>query len=171
MEFLTGMRGNFCITQGCHCTDEAFQIQVIRRRMAYRRLMVPTATSDPQGYPPPCTPGGDGQCGRSTATRSKTTGDPCQDRKACKCFHHRVCFAKIQALPQEPFVNVPGLTEPSYVANDWAPIRKAGEIFDSDLGGLRCFDQWVTRAMIINPNEAYRTHNTVPNVRRYGLNK
>jgi adenosine deaminase CECR1 len=78
---------------------------------------------------------------------------------------------EFKALPQDQFVNGPGLTELSYVANDWVPIRKARETFDSDLGGPQGFDQWVTRALTINPNEAYRTHNTVPKVRGCGSNK
>jgi adenosine deaminase CECR1 len=76
---------------------------------------------------------------------------------------------EFKALPQDHYSDGVGLTEPSYVANDWVSIRKARETFDQDLGGPLGFDKWVTGALTINPNEAYRTHNTVPKVRRYKL--
>jgi adenosine deaminase CECR1 len=74
---------------------------------------------------------------------------------------------EFKALPQDDFSDGVGLTEPSYVANDWVSIRKARGTFDQALGGPLGFDKWVTGALTINPNEAYRTHNTVPKVPRH----
>ncbi|KAG7092704.1 hypothetical protein E1B28_009034 [Marasmius oreades] len=53
-----------------------------------------------------------------------------------------------------------GLTETSYQPNSWVPIQVAREQFHPDLGGPQGFDRWVTRALTINPSEAYGTHNT-----------
>jgi adenosine deaminase CECR1 len=72
---------------------------------------------------------------------------------------------EFKALPQDQFSDGVGLTEHSYKANDWVSICKARETFDQELGGPLGFDKWVTSALTINPNEAYRTHNTVPKVR------
>jgi adenosine deaminase CECR1 len=71
---------------------------------------------------------------------------------------------RFQALPQDQFSDGAGLTDPSYVANDWVSIRKARETFSPELGGPQGFDKWVLAALTINPNEAYKTHNTVTKV-------
>lgn len=76
---------------------------------------------------------------------------------------------EFKALPQDDFSDGAGLTEPSYVANDWVSIRKARGTFDQALGGPLGFDKWVIGALTINPNEAYRTHNTVPKVPKHLL--
>jgi adenosine deaminase CECR1 len=69
-----------------------------------------------------------------------------------------------KALPQDQFSGGAGLTDPSYVANDWVSLRKARETFSPELGGPQGFDNWVIAALTINPNEAYKTHNTVTKV-------
>ena len=72
-----------------------------------------------------------------------------------------------RALPPDQFSDGPGLTEASYIANQWVPLRKARETFDPELGGLDGFDRWVLGALTINPNEAYKTHSTVTKVHKY----
>jgi adenosine deaminase CECR1 len=69
-----------------------------------------------------------------------------------------------KALPQHQFSDGAGLTDSSYVANDWVSIRKARESFDPELGGPEGFDRWVLGALTINPVEAYNIHNTVTKV-------
>jgi adenosine deaminase CECR1 len=69
-----------------------------------------------------------------------------------------------KALPQDQISGGVGLTDPSYVANDWVSMRKARETFGPELGGPQGFDSWVIAALTINPNEAYKTHNTVTKV-------
>jgi adenosine deaminase CECR1 len=54
------------------------------------------------------------------------------------------------------------LTEPSYQAGSWVSLAKARQNFDPALGGPEGFDRWVFAALTISPNEAYKTHNTVP---------
>jgi adenosine deaminase CECR1 len=71
---------------------------------------------------------------------------------------------EFKALSKDRFSDGVGLTDPSYVANDWVSIRKAREMFDPALGGPCGFDKWVTGALTISPNEAYKTHNTVSKV-------
>ncbi|KIM79688.1 hypothetical protein PILCRDRAFT_823225 [Piloderma croceum F 1598] len=71
---------------------------------------------------------------------------------------------KFKALPKNQFSGGAGLTDPSYVANDWVSMRKARETFSPELGGPQGFDNWVIAALTINPNEAYKTHNTVTKI-------
>ena len=71
---------------------------------------------------------------------------------------------EFRALPQNQFSEGPGVTDPSYVANEWVSLQKARNTFDPDLGGPHGFDKWVLGAITINPKEAYETHNTVEKV-------
>lgn len=74
---------------------------------------------------------------------------------------------EFRALPQDQFSEGAVLTESSYPANEWVSIRKARETFDPTLGGPQGFDNWVLGALTINPDEAYKTHNTVTKVHNY----
>lgn len=56
----------------------------------------------------------------------------------------------------------PSLTSENYRPNIWLNIAKAREMFG--LGGPEAFDKWVINAMMIQPAEAYGTHNTVDKV-------
>lgn len=71
---------------------------------------------------------------------------------------------EFKALPKEQFSDSAGLTDPSYIADEWTSIQKARETFDPQLGGPQGFDDWVFGALTINPKEAYDTHNTVAEV-------
>lgn len=64
-------------------------------------------------------------------------------------------------LPEDQFYAGTTLTSSDYSPGTWISIRHARETFDPSLGGPEGFDSWVTSAMTINPNEAYRTHNSV----------
>ncbi|KAG6865941.1 hypothetical protein C0991_010442 [Blastosporella zonata] len=69
-----------------------------------------------------------------------------------------------RALPQNEFSNVHGITEESYIAGTWVSLTNARKNFDGDLGGPEGFDRWVIGSMMINPTEAYVTHNTIKKV-------
>ncbi|KAG6814602.1 hypothetical protein H0H92_000131 [Tricholoma furcatifolium] len=57
-----------------------------------------------------------------------------------------------------------GITDASYVAESWVSLRNAREKFSTELGGPEGFDRWVIGSMMINPTEAYVTHNTIKKV-------
>ncbi|KAF4578917.1 hypothetical protein EYR36_000726 [Pleurotus pulmonarius] len=46
----------------------------------------------------------------------------------------------------------------------WVQLSKARETFPAELGGAQGFDKWLTASMMINPSEAYGTHNTVAKI-------
>jgi adenosine deaminase CECR1 len=74
---------------------------------------------------------------------------------------------EFRALPPDQSTNdtaTSGLTDATYCPNSWIPLQKAREMFDPNLGGSEGFDKWVIAAMMINPAEAYGTHNTVTKV-------
>ncbi|KAH9010246.1 adenosine deaminase-related growth [Lactarius hengduanensis] len=54
------------------------------------------------------------------------------------------------------------VTDPDYPADSWIPLHQARESFS--LGGPDGFDKWALGAMVINPAEAYGTHNTVTKI-------
>ncbi|KAI0063425.1 adenosine deaminase-like growth [Artomyces pyxidatus] len=56
------------------------------------------------------------------------------------------------------------LTDAGYSADKWIPLSQAREAFDPALGGPAGFDKWVLDSMVINPAEAYGTHNTVTKI-------
>jgi adenosine deaminase CECR1 len=70
------------------------------------------------------------------------------------------------ALPSDQFNEEPSLSDQSYVPNTWIAIQRAREGFSPSLGGPSAFDRWVLDAMMINPSEAYGSHNTVKKVLR-----
>ncbi|PFH54144.1 hypothetical protein AMATHDRAFT_135550 [Amanita thiersii Skay4041] len=69
-----------------------------------------------------------------------------------------------RALPRNEFVHGPGVTDQRYTPDTWASIQRARDTFDPSLGGPEGFDKWVCSAMIINPAEAYGTHNTITKI-------
>ncbi|KAH9165420.1 hypothetical protein EDB89DRAFT_2116089 [Lactarius sanguifluus] len=54
------------------------------------------------------------------------------------------------------------VTDLDYPAGSWIPLRQARESFSP--GGPDGFDKWVLGAMVINPAEAYGTHNSVTKI-------
>lgn len=68
-------------------------------------------------------------------------------------------------LPQDEWTELASLTNSVYEPGQWVPLAKARETFDPSLGGPEGFDEWVVRALTINPSEAYVTHNTTAKVR------
>ncbi|KAH9948004.1 Metallo-dependent hydrolase [Amylocystis lapponica] len=68
------------------------------------------------------------------------------------------------ALPRTQFSALSSLTDASYSPGVWVPVSKARESFDESLGGPGAFDDWVVSALMINPSEAYETHNTTAKI-------
>lgn len=71
---------------------------------------------------------------------------------------------QFRALTPNKFSDVPSLTDAAYVPDTWVSLHNARNSFDSSFGGPEGFDEWVIGAMMINPTEAYNTHNTVKKV-------
>jgi adenosine deaminase CECR1 len=71
---------------------------------------------------------------------------------------------EFRALSLGLFSDASSLTDESYVPNTWVSIRQARENFAASLGGSEGFDKWVLNAMMINPSEAYGTHNSITKV-------
>jgi adenosine deaminase CECR1 len=53
------------------------------------------------------------------------------------------------------------VTDDNYQRGDWIPIQTARGNFPSHLGGPEGFDEWICKALTIDPTEAYETHSTV----------
>ncbi|KAI0647558.1 Metallo-dependent hydrolase [Trametes meyenii] len=71
---------------------------------------------------------------------------------------------EFQALPKSQWTDATSLTDPSYAPGGWVPINNARNNFGQDLGGSSGFDRWVIDALMINPSEAYGTHNTTAKI-------
>ncbi|KAF8077740.1 hypothetical protein FPV67DRAFT_10272 [Lyophyllum atratum] len=71
---------------------------------------------------------------------------------------------QFRALPPNEFFDARGLTDESYEAERWVSLQNARKNFDAGLGGPEGFDKWVIGAMMINPTEAYHTHNTITKI-------
>ncbi|KAG6881771.1 hypothetical protein C0992_000234 [Termitomyces sp. T32_za158] len=69
-----------------------------------------------------------------------------------------------RALPPVDYSEEPGITEESYDADSWVSLKNARENFSPELGGPEGFDRWVISSMMINPTEAYGTHNTITKI-------
>ncbi|KAG5220481.1 adenosine deaminase-related growth [Salix suchowensis] len=70
---------------------------------------------------------------------------------------------EFKAFPKQAYSEVQELTQSPM---QWVQLSKARENFPADLGGAQGFDKWLTASMMINPSEAYGTHNTVAKVYR-----
>ncbi|KAI0709749.1 Metallo-dependent hydrolase [Earliella scabrosa] len=68
------------------------------------------------------------------------------------------------ALPVHERTQIASLTDPQYVPNSWVPLQNARNNFSEALGGPHGFDRWVISSLMINPSEAYGTHNTTSKI-------
>ncbi|KAF8637377.1 hypothetical protein AX17_002876 [Amanita inopinata Kibby_2008] len=87
------------------------------------------------------------------------------------CVPENVTIKNIQsitptfrALPQANYADGPGVTDQTYIPHTWVNIQKARNSFDPALGGPEGFDKWVCSTLMINPAEAYGTHNTITKI-------
>lgn len=73
---------------------------------------------------------------------------------------------EFRALPRDQFPSdvVASLTDSAYIPGTWVSLTRARETFAEELGGPDGFDAWVIGSMMINPTEAYKTHNTITKV-------
>ncbi|KAF9227807.1 Metallo-dependent hydrolase [Gyrodon lividus] len=67
---------------------------------------------------------------------------------------------EIMPVPEEQYTDSCGITDATYLPNTWVQIRKARKTFDPALGGPEGFDRWIINTFVLNPSEAYGTHNT-----------
>lgn len=72
---------------------------------------------------------------------------------------------EIRPIPTEQHTDSCGITDAAYVPNTWVKMRTARETFDPSLGGPEGFDKWIVGTFVINPSEAYGSHNTPNKVR------
>lgn len=68
---------------------------------------------------------------------------------------------EFRPLPVSKYGKGLDIASPDYVPNTWVPLKAARQAFSL---GVASFDQWVVGALTINPEEAYKTHNTVTKV-------
>lgn len=68
---------------------------------------------------------------------------------------------EFKGLPQSHFNHASSITDIDYKPGTWVQIKRARETFELQLGGPEGFDAWVIGALMINPSEAYKTHNSV----------
>lgn len=73
---------------------------------------------------------------------------------------------QFRPLPANEFSAATSLTSESYSPGTWVSLRAARENFSPQLGGPDGFDKWVVSSMMISPQEAYQTHNSVKKVFR-----
>ena len=52
------------------------------------------------------------------------------------------------------------ITDDDYVPESWISAQRVREAWPAAMGGPEGFDAWVVKSMVINPEEAYGTHNT-----------
>lgn len=78
----------------------------------------------------------------------------------------KTVLPEFRALPEDQWTTTASITGTAYTANTWVPIQNARSNFGAELGGPNGFDRWVIDALMIDPSEAYGTHNTTAKVRR-----
>ncbi|KAI0053868.1 adenosine deaminase-like growth [Auriscalpium vulgare] len=71
---------------------------------------------------------------------------------------------EFRPLPLTSSTHDGSFTAAGYVGDTWLPLHQARDAFDPALGGPDGFDKWVLDSMIINPAEAYGTHNTITKI-------
>ncbi|KAI0780414.1 Metallo-dependent hydrolase [Trametes elegans] len=76
----------------------------------------------------------------------------------------RTVLPEFRALPEVEWTTHASLTAALYSPNSWVPIKNARDSFQAELGGPGGFDRWVIDALMINPSEAYGTHNTTAKI-------
>ncbi|KAG5643235.1 hypothetical protein DXG03_001319 [Asterophora parasitica] len=88
-------------------------------------------------------------------------------RVAARITHSTIgaVLPEFRALPRNEYsLNAPGITDELYQSDSWVSLANARANFDVALGGPEGFDRWVIGSMMINPTEAYKTHNTIKKV-------
>lgn len=74
---------------------------------------------------------------------------------------------EFRALPKQEWTQAASITDPRYVLDTWVPLQNARNNFSEGAGGIEGFDRWVISSLMINPSEAYGTHNTTSKVSIY----
>ncbi|KIY43531.1 adenosine deaminase [Fistulina hepatica ATCC 64428] len=71
-------------------------------------------------------------------------------------------LSTFRALPVGQFTTHTSLHDAP--VGSWVPLQAARQNFGEQFGGPEGFDKWVVSCMVITPNEAYGTHNTVKKI-------
>lgn len=72
---------------------------------------------------------------------------------------------EIRPIPKGQYTHSCGITDAAYMPNTWVKMLTARKTFDPSLGGAEGFDKWIINTFVINPSEAYGSHNTPNKVR------
>ena len=72
---------------------------------------------------------------------------------------------EFKPLPAYQVSKGSSLSDASYELRTWVSLKSARDNFSGELGGREGFDKWVIGSMMINPLEAYGTHNTIEKVK------
>ncbi|KAI9061473.1 Metallo-dependent hydrolase [Trametes sanguinea] len=76
----------------------------------------------------------------------------------------RSILPEFRPLRKAEWTATSSLTDPQYSPGSWVPIQNARNNFSPEMGGPEGFDRWVIDALMINPSEAYGTHNTTTKI-------
>ena len=76
----------------------------------------------------------------------------------------KTVIPEFRALPEAEWTTIASLTDAKYTPGSWVPLRNARANFAQALRGPEGFDKWVFGALMIDPSEAYGTHNTTAKV-------
>ncbi|CDO77648.1 hypothetical protein BN946_scf184963.g5, partial [Trametes cinnabarina] len=71
---------------------------------------------------------------------------------------------QFRPLPRSEWTSLSSLTDQQYSSNSWVSIQNARNNFSPEMGGPEGFDRWVIDALMINPSEAYGTHDTTTKI-------
>ncbi|KAH9848878.1 Metallo-dependent hydrolase [Lenzites betulinus] len=71
---------------------------------------------------------------------------------------------EFRALPKDEWTTAASITDTAYVQNTWVPLHNARNNFSAEFGGRIGFDRWVIDSLMIEPSEAYGTHNTTAKI-------
>ena len=69
-------------------------------------------------------------------------------------------FSAQAVAGEREYMKAATITDVDYVPESWISAQRAREEWPAAMGGPDGFDVWVVKSMVINPEEAYGTHNT-----------
>ena len=76
----------------------------------------------------------------------------------------KAVLPEFRALPKAQWSEIASITSDQYTPGTWVPLKNARNNFSPELGGPEGFDKWVFGGLMIDPSEAYYTHNTTSKV-------
>ncbi|KAI0748686.1 Metallo-dependent hydrolase [Daedaleopsis nitida] len=76
----------------------------------------------------------------------------------------KTLLPEFRGLPKHEWTETASISDSQYVPGSWVPLQNARNNFNIELGGPHGFDRWVIGSLMINPSEAYGTHNTTAKI-------